>query len=197
MCLKVKGADARVTLALRNVEETRKRRRPSRKIPKLDDLSLQDEDSSNVIQVPFASGQQTEARFVFSGSGDQASSKWRVGRLNLFEIGPTPYEWTRLPRLAIHAIEKNIFKTDRLLPLIGIGVLLLLLGRKGRVLTMLGAVPAYYLCAQSVFHTEYRYILAIHYFLFVFAATGIFGAVVAIRNWREARSGGVGVMRDS
>jgi len=37
-------------------------------------------------------------------------------------------------------------------------------------------VPVYYLCAQSAFHTEYRYILAIHYFLFTAAAVTLYSA---------------------
>ena len=32
-------------------------------------------------------------------------------------------------------------------------------------------VPFYYLLFQSTMHTEFRYALPIHYFLFVFAAT--------------------------
>jgi hypothetical protein len=38
------------------------------------------------------------------------------------------------------------------------------------------AVPAYYLVVHSVIHTEYRYILPIHYFLFSFVAVSLYCA---------------------
>ena len=182
MRIKVKAADPRITLALRDVEETIRSKRSKKKTAALDEFTPSAEEPAKIIEVPFASGKRTEVHFVFSGGGDAAApSKWLLGRVALFEIGPTPYEWTRLPRAVVQGLQKNIFKTDRLLPLIGIGLFLVALARRGRVLVLLGAVPAYYLFAQSVFHTEYRYILAIHYFLFVFAAVALFGASTAIR----------------
>jgi hypothetical protein len=42
-------------------------------------------------------------------------------------------------------------------------------GKKWRALVVLLAVPVYYLCVQSALHTEYRYVLAVHYFLFAAA----------------------------
>jgi len=45
----------------------------------------------------------------------------------------------------------------------------LALARRRRALAVLLAVPIYYLLVQSALSTEYRYILAIHYFLFVVA----------------------------
>lgn len=68
-----------------------------------------------------------------------------------------------------------------MLPLIGIGIILLAAARRWRVLLVLLVVPAYYLSVQSALHTEYRYILAIHYFLSVMAAVTLscFGAAIA------------------
>ena len=74
-------------------------------------------------------------------------------------------------------------------PLITGAVLLSLAGR-GRALVVLLAVPAYYLCVQSALSTEYRYILAIHYFLFMMSATAFYCAGVAIGHsgrWLKAR----------
>ncbi len=39
---------------------------------------------------------------------------------------------------------------------------------------MLLLVPAYYVGVQSSLHTEYRYVLAIHYFLFIIAAVTLY-----------------------
>jgi uncharacterized membrane protein YqjE len=51
---------------------------------------------------------------------------------------------------------------------------LLIVARKQRTLLLLFIVPAYYLCVQSALHTEYRYVIAIHYFFFVLAAAGCY-----------------------
>jgi peptidoglycan/LPS O-acetylase OafA/YrhL len=56
------------------------------------------------------------------------------------------------------------------LPLVLIGAGLLVHRRQFRSLAILLAVPFYYFCTQSALHTEYRYVLVIHYFLFVLAA---------------------------
>ncbi|HKR00855.1 MAG TPA: hypothetical protein VJT09_09280, partial [Pyrinomonadaceae bacterium] len=41
---------------------------------------------------------------------------------------------------------------------------------------LLLVVPAYYLAVQSALHTEYRYVLAIHYFLFILVAVALHAA---------------------
>ena len=69
----------------------------------------------------------------------------------------------------MRGIQRNLFTTARLLPLIVIGLVLLLLAGQWRVVMIVLAVPLYYLSAQSVLSTEYRYILGIHYFLFILA----------------------------
>jgi hypothetical protein len=80
--------------------------------------------------------------------------------------------------------------------LIIIGIVLLALARRGRALALLLAVPVYYLVAQSPLHTEYRYVLALHYFLFVVAGATIYYASLSIgqgmrRGYQFARGKGV------
>ena len=104
----------------------------------------------------------------------------RLDRIELFDLGATPYQWTRYPRTLVNRMQKNLFDTAAMLPLVVAGVLLLGLARRGRALLLLLAVPAYYLCAQSALSTEYRYILAIHYFLFVIAAATVYSAALAV-----------------
>jgi len=60
----------------------------------------------------------------------------------------------------------------RFLWVIGVGALLLV-GRWRQVL-WIAAVPLYFLSFQSLLHTEYRYIVPMHYFLFAFAAIGLY-----------------------
>jgi hypothetical protein len=76
----------------------------------------------------------------------------------------------------VNAIQKNFFVTSRMVPLVLIGIVLLAMVRQGRVILLILAVPLYYLCFQSALHTEYRYILAIHHFLFMLAGIAIYSA---------------------
>jgi len=68
---------------------------------------------------------------------------------------------------------QKLFITAVFLPLYMLGLLLLARARHTRALAALVAVPLYYLCVQSALHTEYRYVLAIHYVLFVAAAAAL------------------------
>lgn len=127
-----------------------------------------------IIRMHFASGEQESACLVISNNGPAATRpSVQLGVVQLFEFGPTPNLWTRFPRAVIRGLQKNIFKTTLMLSLILSGVALLAFARRGRTLIVLLAVPLYYLSLQSILHTEYRYILAIHYFLFVLAALPI------------------------
>lgn len=70
-------------------------------------------------------------------------------------------------------LQKNVFKTGVLLTPVIVGMLLLCLASRARAAVLLLAVPVYYLCIQSALSTEYRHILAIHYFLFITAAVTV------------------------
>jgi len=61
------------------------------------------------------------------------------------------------------------------LPLTLLGVIFLARERRWSELAILVVLPAYYLCVQSALWTEFRYILSMHYFLFVLAAVGLVG----------------------
>jgi hypothetical protein len=61
-----------------------------------------------------------------------------------------------------------------MLPLALFGAGILVWRRDWRMLVLLLSVPAYYFCFQSMLHTEYRYVLAIHYFLFVLVAVAVY-----------------------
>lgn len=94
----------------------------------------------------------------------------------MFRVGPTAQVWTRTVRPTVRSIQRNLYTTSRMLPLIIAGIVLLGIARRKNVLLLFLAVPACYLCVQSAFHTEYRYILAIHYFLFIMAAVTVYFA---------------------
>jgi 4-amino-4-deoxy-L-arabinose transferase-like glycosyltransferase len=102
----------------------------------------------------------------------RAASMLRLERTPLASNTPVSEGWMRWPRLALRAAQK-LFITAIFLPLYLLGLLLLAHARRTRSLAALVAVPLYYLCVQSALHTEYRYVLAIHYFLFIAAAAAI------------------------
>lgn len=68
---------------------------------------------------------------------------------------------------------QKLFITAIFLPLVLMGAGILISGRQFQSLAILLAVPFYYFCTQAALHTEYRYVLVIHYFLFVLAAVGV------------------------
>jgi len=80
--------------------------------------------------------------------------------------------WTHLPRMLLHALQK-VFTTAVFLPLALIGLGLMIFRKQTAALIIFSVVPVYYFTVQSAFHTEYRYVLAVNYFLFAFAAVAI------------------------
>ena len=85
-------------------------------------------------------------------------------------------------------IVQKLFITALFLPLTLIGAGILFFRRQFQTLALLLAVPCYYFCTQSALHTEYRYVLVIHYFLFVLAAVAVYtiGCRLAAA-WKAAR----------
>ncbi|MEK6300706.1 MAG: glycosyltransferase family 39 protein [Acidobacteriota bacterium] len=136
-----------------------------------------------ILQMPFASGHRSDVRLIISNNGEAAARpSVEIAGAELFGLGPTPHRWTRGARLLVRGVQRNVYTTSRLLPLIAAGILLLALAGRQRELLLLLIVPAYYLAVQSAFHTEYRYILAIHYFLFVLGAATLYVAGALVKD---------------
>ena len=188
--VKVTTADRRITLVSAILPSHRdKRVRRGKKEPgESDDEGKPAADLlSGEIKLPFATGNRTEVLLVISNNGASASPPVvEIHQSRLYKIGQTPHLWTRFVRPLMRGVQRNLYKTSPMLPLVMIGTALLLVaGRKRAVLTLM-AVPLYYLIVHSVFHTEYRYILAIHYFLFLFAAATVYcaGSLIVERTHR-------------
>jgi 4-amino-4-deoxy-L-arabinose transferase-like glycosyltransferase len=111
----------------------------------------------------------------------RAGSMLRLERTPLAASAPVSEGWARAPRLAVRALQR-LFITAVFLPLYLAGLLLLLRAGRTRALAALLTVPLYYLCVQSALHTEYRYVLAVHYFLFIVAAAALYHAGLAARR---------------
>lgn len=89
--------------------------------------------------------------------------------------------WASAPRLVVAFVQK-LFITAIFLPLYVAGFVLLWRGGGKLKLALLLVVPVYYLCVQSSLHTEYRYVMAMHYFLFVLAAASLYRAGSIVWN---------------
>jgi len=120
----------------------------------------------NLIRIPFLSNSDEQVQLVFSNeASDPPNPVVQIGAIKLFELGPSRFLWTRYPRLLVHYLQK-IFLTAVMLPLAVIGLALLIVKKNSRALIILLVVPAYFFCVQSIVHTEYRYVLAVDYFIF-------------------------------
>lgn len=144
--------------------------------------AFQNEQWMTNVLMPFATVSRGEVLLVVSNNGlTAARSQALLGKVELYELGQTPHQWSRLVRPPVRGIQRNLYRTSHMLPLIGIGITLLAAAGRWRSLLILLAIPAYYLLVQSALHTEYRYILAIHYFLLMMAAVTLYclGAAIA------------------
>jgi hypothetical protein len=175
--VKVGTSDPRIVLALVSTSNAT-RKKAKDKVANEPDSTY--ERPMKALQLPFASGDNTQIRLSFYKTAPERTVL-KFHKAEMFEVGATPHRWTRYPRALIRGVQKNFFKTNLMRALIAIGIVLLALARL-RALAVLVIVPVYYLCAQSSLHTEYRYILGIHYFLFVIAAVTLYYAGVAIRQ---------------
>ena len=131
------------------------------------------EQPLQMIQIPFVSRSDAPVRIIFANGGSRpVRPVVQIGQAQLYALGPTAQVWTQYPRAFISIVQK-LFITAIMLPLAIFGLFLLVRRRQSRTLVLLLVVPAYYLSFQSALHTEYRYVLAIHYFLFVLVALAL------------------------
>lgn len=92
-----------------------------------------------------------------------------LGKIELYELGPSGFQWTRYPRFILRSIQR-LFLTAWMLPLTIFGIVALIKARRFQTIFLLLSVPLYYLVVQSALHTERRDVIAIHYFFTSFAA---------------------------
>ncbi len=101
----------------------------------------------------------------------RATSMLRLERTPLRLATGSSWAW-QIFQTPLRLVQK-LFITAVFLPLALIGAGLLVYRRQWQNLAILLVVPFYYFCTQSALHTEYRYVLVIHYFLFVLAAVAL------------------------
>ncbi len=142
-------------------------------IVEIQDWKTPAEQPLQIIEIPFVSSNNDQATIVITNAGAKGVAPiLQIGQAELYALGPASFTWTRIPRAVLHLIQK-LFVTAIMLPLAIFGLILLIRSHRRSTLVLLLVVPAYYLCVQSALHTEYRYVLAIHYFLFVLVAVAL------------------------
>jgi hypothetical protein len=103
----------------------------------------------------------------------RAASMLRLERTPLRLATTDSGTWQYLFQWPLRAVQK-LFITVIFLPLVLLGAGILVYRRQFQDLAILLSVPGYYFCTQSALHTEYRYVLVIHYFLFMLAAVALY-----------------------
>jgi hypothetical protein len=135
----------------------------------------------NQIQLPFIAIGDAQVRVVLSNeASNPPNPSIQIGPIRLFELGPSRFLWTSYPRMIVHMIQ-SLFVTAVVLPLAIIGLVLMIWGRRRPALIVLLVVPVYFFLVQSIFHTEYRYVLAVDYFLFALAALTAWWAINLVK----------------
>jgi hypothetical protein len=134
------------------------------------------EQPTNQILLPFVVPRDTQVQITISNEASTPPNPIiQIGSIKLAELGAARFLWTRYPRLFVHGVQK-IFLTAVILPLAIIGLGLLIWQRRRAALIVLLVVPFYFFLVQSIVHTEYRYVLAVDYFLFALAGVTVSSA---------------------
>ncbi|MGH9760837.1 MAG: hypothetical protein ACREAC_08340, partial [Blastocatellia bacterium] len=134
------------------------------------------DESSNSVNIYFASGTHQDVRLIVSNNGGMdsgAGPSSEIGPAALLDMGPTAFPIGRYPRRLVRGIQRSVYTTGRLVPLIAIGAAILLFAKHFRAVALLLLVPLYFVFLQSPLHTEYRYILPMQYTLFAVAGAAV------------------------
>lgn len=127
-----------------------------------------------MLELPFVSGKSESVTLVLSNEGKRpVQTIMKIGKMELYRLGPSSFGWTKYLRSIVNLVQR-FFITAWILPLAIIGILGMWRAGKQRYLPILMAIPLYYVCAQSFLHTEYRYVMAIQYTLFVCVAATLY-----------------------
>jgi hypothetical protein len=131
-----------------------------------------------VLQMPFVNTNVEQVQIVIANVDAPAQRAIvDLGHLQLHELGPATYLWTRYPRMLVKSFQK-LFVTRNFLPLTLVGVLLLAAYRRKVALALLLTVPLYYLASHAPIHFEYRYILPAYFFWFILVGLAIYWIAV-------------------
>jgi hypothetical protein len=144
--------------------------------------TLPEQQPENQVRLSFITGSDEQVRVVFSNEASNPPNPIvKVGPIKLYELGPARFLWTHYPRPLVHGIQ-SMFLTAVILPLAIMGLGLMIIRRQSRALIILLVVPIYFFTVQSIVHTEYRYVLAVDYFLFALVSVTISWVINLIKE---------------
>ena len=124
------------------------------------------------VDVPFVSGDSQDVKILMMSGRRDESYVAEAGKIQAMPLGNSSSTWTRYVRIPIRILQ-HVFITAVMLPFTLIGIVVLAVRRRWKELAVLLVIPAYYMLVQSILWTEFRYILTMHYFLFILAAIGL------------------------
>ena len=126
------------------------------------------------VQMPFVTVSDDPVQVVIANRDSPAPrSNLDIGLIELIELGTASYLWTRYPRKLAKSVQK-LFVTRYFFPLTIFGVLLLTVYRRKVALVLLLTLPLYYLASHAPIHFEYRYILPVYFFWFIFVGVAVY-----------------------
>jgi hypothetical protein len=125
------------------------------------------------VRIPFVTRSDEKLQVVIANTESPSSPILDLGHVQLAELGPASYLWTRYPRKLMKALQKT-FITRYFLPLMILGVVLLVVYRRKAALAVIATVPVYYLLSHAPLHFEHRYALPVYFFWFMLAGLAIY-----------------------
>ena len=126
------------------------------------------------IQIPFVNTNHDQVQLTIANvDSPTPPAILDIGGVQLVELGPAAYLWTRYPRMLVKSVQK-LFVARYFLPLTILGVVLLAVQRRKVALAIILTVPLYYLFSHAPLHFEYRYLLPVYFFWFILAGLAIY-----------------------
>jgi hypothetical protein len=140
-------------------------------IVETDELYKPDNQPNQIIELPFVSANHSQISLVIANNAS-AQPAMLLGRVELFDIGPSSMTWLRYLRMPLRILQRP-FTTAWTIPFVVIGIIILIQRRKLQELMLLMVIPAYYLIVQSALHTERRYVYVVHFFFLVLLSVAL------------------------
>jgi hypothetical protein len=123
------------------------------------------------VQLEFVSANNSQLRVVIANSAS-VEPTLLLGEIELYDRGASSMTWLRYLRMPLRVLQK-LFTTAWTIPFLVVGLVILIHRKQLQQLTLLMAVPAYYLIVQSGLHTERRYVYVIHFFFLIIVSVAL------------------------
>jgi hypothetical protein len=122
------------------------------------------------VVIPFRSGSAQKVFLVMTGS---STPVWSFGTISAFRVGRSSAAFSLPFRWMLYEAQQTL-RSGWLVPFATLGILTLVLVRRGRELALLLVVPLYFILVGSLAHMEHRYIVVIYYLLPILAVVPVY-----------------------